>query len=118
MGALEKAPEYEEEVGPIDLARQVFKCALKAKMIYNDQEVKFYHIDGVKMASLSLNFECPDEHGKETECSGCSQCMPDRIAFGEEYDRLRNAYKRAALKQFIEVANKTSKKSQQKEFDL
>lgn len=118
MGATERAAENFDPNDPKFLAKQVFKCALKSKMIYNKKEVKFYHIDGVKMASLSLDFECPDENGHETKCQGCNQCMPDRIAFGEEYDRLKNVYKRKALENFLEVVDKSSKKSQQKEFDL
>lgn len=117
METLENSTNQEEE-SIVDLARKVFKGALKSKIIYNKKEVKFYHIDGVKMSSLALDFSCDDGSGIGKKCQGCSSCMPDRMEFGNEYNRLTKVYRENALNQFFDIANKASKKSEATELDI
>jgi hypothetical protein len=118
METLENRANEVEDESIVNLARKVFKGALKSKIIYNKKEVKFYHIDGVKMSSLALNFSCDDGSGIEKECQGCSSCIPDRMEFGNEYNRLTDVYKENALNQFFDIANKSSKKREAKELDI
>ena len=116
MKTLENRSEQDNTL--VDFAGKIFKSALKSKMIYQEKEIKFYHVDGVKMASLALNFECEDATGVVKKCMGCSKCMEDRLTFGEEYNRLTSEYKDNAISHFTEIANKESKKSQETEKDF
>lgn len=90
------------------LAKEVFDGLRFGKINIKNKDIKFYNVEGQKMAFLAINYNC-DEEGKK--CHGCENCINDKEVFAKEYDYLTSTYKTDMISIFTELEKEVAENS-------
>lgn len=89
------------------LAKEVFDGLRFGKIDIKNKDIKFYNVEGEKMALLAINYDC-DIEGKK--CLGCESCSGDKQTFANEYNLLSLNFKKDLISMFSEIEREVEEK--------